>query len=147
MKSFTLYPDFALSKDEKEGLSKWRLQCLQEERITSLKTELAKGQPVSTLTRSFISLPSEEALSGHPTGQPAIYGQKLHPLVAQKLQEMVATGIVDTAEVWQKVTLIDATYNCTDTQTHIDAHTRMDARPHTCTDAHTHTHTHTHNEQ
>ena len=99
MKSFTLYPDFALSKDEKEGLSKWRLQCLQEERITSLKTELAKGQPVSTLTRSVISLPSEEAHSGHPTGQPAVYGQKLHPSVAQKIAEMVAAGIVDTAEV------------------------------------------------
>ena len=89
VKLFTLYPDFALSKDEKEGLSKWRLRCLQEERITSLKTELAKGQPVSTLTRYFISLelPSEEAHSGHPTGQPAVYGQKLHPLVAQKLQK------------------------------------------------------------
>ena len=99
VRSFTLYPDFALSKDEKEGslISKWRLQCLQEERITSLKTELAKGQPVRTLTRSFISLPSEEAHSGHPTGQPAVYGQKLHPLVAQKIAEMVAAGTVDTA--------------------------------------------------
>ena len=103
MKSFTLYSDFALSKDEKEGLSKWRLQCLQEERITSLKTELAKGQPVSTLTRYFISLPSEEAHSGHPTGQPAVYGQKLHPLVAQNIAEMVAAGIVDTAEVKRSV--------------------------------------------
>jgi len=99
VKLFTLYPDFAVGKDEKEDLSMWRLQCLQEEQITSLKTELAKGQPVSTLTKYFISLPSEEADSGHPTGQTAVYGQKLHPLVAQKIAEMVAAGIVDTTEV------------------------------------------------
>jgi len=99
VKLFTLYPDFAVSKDEKEGLSMWRLRCLQEEQITSLKTELAKGQPVSSLTRDFISLPSEEAHSWHPTGQPAVYGQKLHPLVAHTIAEMVAAGIVYTAEV------------------------------------------------
>ena len=99
VKTFTLYPDFAVRKGEKEGLSKWRLQCLQEERINSLRTELAKGQPVQTLTKYFISLPSEEAHSGHPNGQPAVYGQKLHPLVAQKIAEMVAAGIVDTTEV------------------------------------------------
>ena len=29
----------------------------------------------------------------------AVYGQKLHPLVAKKIAEMVAAGIVDTAEV------------------------------------------------
>ena len=37
MKLFTLYPDFAVSKDEKEGLSMQRLQCLQEEKITALR--------------------------------------------------------------------------------------------------------------
>ena len=37
VKSFTLYPDFAVSKDEKEGLSMQRLQCLQEEKITALR--------------------------------------------------------------------------------------------------------------
>ena len=98
VKSFTLYPDFAVSKDEKESLSMWRLRRLQEEQITSLKTELAKGQPVSTLTRYFLSLPSEETHSGYPTGN-LQYEQKLHPLVAQKLVEMVAAGRVDAAEV------------------------------------------------
>ena len=51
VKLFTIYPGFAASKDEKEGLSMRRLWYLQEEQITSLKTELAKGQPVSILTR------------------------------------------------------------------------------------------------
>ncbi len=99
VKAFTLYPDFAVSKSEKEGLSKWKLRCLQEEQIKALKSKLAKGQPVKSLTKYFISLPSEDAHSGHPTGQPAVFGQKLHPLVAQKIAEMVAAGIVDTAEV------------------------------------------------
>jgi len=38
----SLYPDFAVSKDEKEGLSMRRLRCLQEEQITSLKTSWLK---------------------------------------------------------------------------------------------------------
>ncbi len=42
VKSFTLYPDFAVSKGEKEGLSKLKLRRLQEERIKSLKIELPK---------------------------------------------------------------------------------------------------------
>ena len=77
-----------------------RLRCLQEEQITSLKTELAKGQPVSTLTRYvFYFPPIRRSPFRASNRQPAVYGQKLHPLVAQKIAEMVAAGIVDTAEV------------------------------------------------
>ena len=72
----------------------WRLRCLQEEQITSLTTELAKGQPVSTLTRPIRRSPFRAS-----NRQPAVYGQKLHPLVVQKIAEIVAAGIVDTAEV------------------------------------------------
>jgi len=54
-----------------------RLRCLQEKQITSLKTELAKGQPVSTLTR--FSLPSEEAHSGRPSGNQQYMGKSSIP--------------------------------------------------------------------
>ena len=67
-----------------------RLWCLQEEQITSLKTELAKGQPVSTLTRYVYYLPPiRRSLFKASNRQPAVYGQKLHPFVAQKIAEMV----------------------------------------------------------
>ena len=47
----------------------------------------------------FVSFPSIEAHSGHPIGQEAVHTQILHPQVAQKITEMVSSGITDTAKV------------------------------------------------
>ena len=33
VKSFALYPEYAVSDAEKEGLSKWKLRCLCEEKM------------------------------------------------------------------------------------------------------------------
>ena len=44
----------------------------------------------------FISLPAGSAHSGHPTESAGIFAQKLHPLVSQKILEMVRSGISDT---------------------------------------------------
>jgi len=70
------------------------MRCLQEEQITSLKTELAKGQPGSTLTSYFISLPSAEAHSGHPTGN-----QQARSISCTINCRNSCCCIVDTAEV------------------------------------------------
>jgi len=57
---------------------------------SSLKTGLAKGQPVSTLTRYVYYLPPIRRSPFRASNrQPAVYGQKLHPFVAQKIAEMV----------------------------------------------------------
>ena len=50
-------------------------------------------------TKYFISLPTEEAHSGHPTGQAGVYAQKLHPAISQKIVELVEAGITDTNEM------------------------------------------------
>ena len=68
MKSFALYPEYAVSDAEKEGLSKWKLRCLYEEKNeTVIKTDLANGKSVKVELKHFVSLPCEEAHSGHPT--------------------------------------------------------------------------------
>ena len=41
----------------------------------------------------------ESVHSGHPTGLSGIFAQMLHPLVSQKILEMVKSGITDTSEI------------------------------------------------
>ena len=57
-----------------------------------LRKEIAAKKPVKTLMKFFISLPAGSAHSGHPTGSAGIFAQKLHPLVSQKILEMVRSG-------------------------------------------------------
>lgn len=78
VKTFTLYPQYAINKEEKEGLSQWKLRCRKEEKIKELKGSLDAQNPVLTEMRYFVSLPANEAHSGHPIGQAAIHGQKVH---------------------------------------------------------------------
>ena len=99
VKSFVLYPEYAVSTAEKEGLSKWKLRCLYEEKMKQLKLDLATDKTVKVEHRHFVSLLCEEANSGHPTGEAAGYSQKLNPFISQKISEMVSCGITDTAEV------------------------------------------------
>ena len=101
VKAFTLYPEFAITQGEREGLSKWKLRCLQEEKIKMIKTDLEAKQSVKTTKKYFISLPRQEAHSGHPTGQAGVYAQKLHPTISQKIVDLVEAGITDTTEIKQ----------------------------------------------
>ena len=99
VKAFILYPEFAITQGEREGLSKWKLRCLQEEKIKMIKTDLEAKQSVKTTKKYFISLPWQEAHSGHPTGQAGVYAQKLHPTTSQKIVDLVEAGITDTTEI------------------------------------------------
>ena len=59
VKSFALYPEYAVSDAEKEGLSKWKLRCLYEEKMKQLKTDLASNKIVKVELKHFVSLPCE----------------------------------------------------------------------------------------
>ena len=61
--------------------------------------ELDAKRSVKTTMKCFISLPQEEAHSGHPTGQAGVYVQKLHPNISQNIVDMVEAGITETTEV------------------------------------------------
>ena len=99
VKTYVLYPQYAISKEEKEGLSNWQLRYLREKKLQELKSCLDAQMPVQSETKYFVSLPTNEAHSEHPVGKAAIHVQKIHPQVAQKIMEMVSSGITDTAEV------------------------------------------------
>ena len=72
---------------------------LKEEKIKELQKMLHTQSPVKTQVKYFVSFPSNEAHSGHPIGQEAVHSQKVHPRVAQKIMEMVTSGMTDTADV------------------------------------------------
>ena len=91
VKGFILYPEFAVSEGKRESLNNWKLDTLRK--------KVTAKQPVKTLIKYFISLPMESEHSGHPTSLSGIFAQKLHPLVPQKILEMVKSGITDTSEI------------------------------------------------
>ena len=51
------------------------------------------------IQRHFVSLPTEEAHTCHPVGQAASFCQRIHPIILQKISELVSSGIVETKEV------------------------------------------------
>ena len=65
---YTLYPEYQLNKEEKEGLSPWKLRLLREDKLKELRKELENGKPKSQ-TKYFVSQESPN------------WGQKVHPLL------------------------------------------------------------------
>lgn len=66
-----------------------------------LKVELQDNpDAIKTKTVWFISLPSEHAHSGHPTGKGvAGFSQRMNDKVAAKIVEIVAEGITEDIQV------------------------------------------------
>ena len=76
-----------------------QIKHLQANQLELLRKAIARGDEIQTTTKYFISLPSEAAHSGHPTGNCAGFAQRIHPLLSGKICELVVAGITDTNEV------------------------------------------------
>ena len=61
--------------------------------------EIEAKQSVKIAMMYFITLPQEQAHSGHPTGLAGIYTQKIHAAISQKIVNIVEAGITDTTEI------------------------------------------------
>ena len=96
IKSFTLYPKYSLPK---QSLSSRQQKQLQEEVLEQLRQDLASGKAVQAERKYFVSLPTEEAHSGHPTGHCSGFSQRIHPLLIEQITEIVSAGITNTGEV------------------------------------------------
>ena len=73
---------------------------------------LRAKNPIKTEAKYYMSFPSIEARSEHPIGLEAIHTQKVHPKVAQKIIEMVTSGITDTSEVRRSLKYFVDNYLC-----------------------------------
>ena len=62
-----MYPAYRVTEEETKQLS---LRTLREKKMNALKLELTRN-PTAVVTKvmSYVSLPTEEAHSGHPTGK------------------------------------------------------------------------------
>ena len=63
-----------------------------------LGDEIKSGSP-SKETRYFLSLPTWESHTKHPTDEVSGYVQKVHPLIAQKISEFVSESMTEVNEV------------------------------------------------
>ena len=96
--TYTIYPDFQLTSRETSGASKHRLRQRKEEKLRAAREAIAMGR-AKQIERNFVSLPTEEAHTCHPVGQAASFCQRIHPIILQKISELVSSGIVETKEV------------------------------------------------
>lgn len=97
-KKYALYPEYKVG----DALHSARRELKQKKQdvLEELKAALS-GEPsgVKITYRYFISLPCESAHSDHPTGEPAGFAQKLHPLIISKISDMVYAGITSITEM------------------------------------------------
>ena len=97
IKTFILYPEYAIG--DVTGKSARQIKLLQESQLELLRKAIAKGDDICKISKYFVSLPSEAAHSGHPTGSSGGYAQRIHPLLSDQISQLVAAGITDTNEV------------------------------------------------
>lgn len=63
-----------------------------------LREEIKSGSPSKEI-QYFVSLPTRDAHTKHPTDEVSGYAQKVHPLIAQKISEFVSEGMTEVHEV------------------------------------------------
>ena len=91
IREYILYPDYKVSSDTQ---NKWQLRKAQDENLTRLRQDLNDGKAVKTVTKYYVSLPSEEAHhKSHKTGGMHAMAQRVHPKVIMKIHELVGAGI------------------------------------------------------
>ena len=98
VKQYTLYPAYQITENEKKRLSSWKLRQLREEKLIQLTDEIKSGCPSKEI-QYFVSLPTRDAHTKHPTDEVSGYAQKVHPLIAQKISEFVSEGMTEVHEV------------------------------------------------
>ena len=124
IKKCATYPEY-----QAVPMGKAALRTVKETMMRKLKQKMAEDPNCEKEQRNimyYISLPTEEAHHGHPTGRGvAGFAQRVNDKVAAKLVQIVAEGITEIKQVSRLYT------------THVHTHT------HTHTHIHTHKHTHT----
>jgi len=96
IKSYT-YPEYTIG--DVSGKSARQIKILQENQLELLRKAIAKGDDICTISKYFVCLPSEATHSGHPTASSGGFAQRIHPLLSEKISQLVVAGITDTNEV------------------------------------------------
>ena len=97
IKKYTLYPEFAVSQVQK---SKRALKSSMQQKIEELQENIYKEpEKIKRAYRYLVSLPTQEAHHGHPTGEQAGFVQRVHPGIIAKIKELVSVGVTNVMEI------------------------------------------------
>ena len=96
--TYTLYPEFQVLHDESRGLSQYKRRQIKEGKLQTAREAIETGQ-AKLQEIYFISLPRKAAHAGHPVGVEASFCQRIHPIILNKISELVSSGIDDIKEV------------------------------------------------
>ena len=97
IKECVLYPEYKIDHDE----TRFAIRTLKKRLMNELKQQLDRdASSVQTTTAYFVTLPTEDAHHGHPTGGGVEgFSQRMNEKVATKISEIVADGIADIPQV------------------------------------------------
>ena len=97
IKKYTLYPEFVVSEEHK---SKRALKSDMQRSLEALQQRLS-NEPgeVQKTYRYLVSLPTQEAHQGHPTGEQAGFAQRVHPGIVAKTKELVSVAVTNIMEI------------------------------------------------
>ena len=95
-RTYRLYPEFKMSQNADNMVtSHYQLQKCKENLLITARVAIKDGSAKS-YTKHFVSLPTQSAHFGHPVGVNASFCQRTHPIIIQKISELVSSGIVET---------------------------------------------------
>ena len=94
MKTLTLFPEYAIN--DESSLGPRNPKDMKKKQLDQLRA----ASTVKSEQRFFVVLPTKEAhQSVHPTEGPIGYAQRMHPKLAEKIQDLVSEGITSVPEV------------------------------------------------
>ena len=101
VKEYQLYPDYKITEKESKCLKVHELRQLKKERHGEINKALTDNTAELKIEqRYFVSLPTNEAHEKvHPTGIAGGMSQRVHPMISQKIEDLVKEGITDVQEV------------------------------------------------
>ena len=96
--------EFVLSSDYKIvpsiDMSSSKLRSLRQSSLQDLRKDLDSGAGVKTISKFYVSLPTEEAHHEvHSTKGQMSLAQRIHPVLTQKIHKLVSEGVIETSEV------------------------------------------------
>jgi len=93
--TYKLFPEYQICQGT---ISHYQLRKSREDLLASAREAIKAGLAKST-TKHFMSLPTQDAHSGHPVDKNASFCQRVNPIIISKISEFVSSGITETKEV------------------------------------------------
>ena len=99
IREYQVFKSFKILNEEKIELSQKGLRQLKECRSQELRKALQEKHVVEVDTVYHVSLPCNEAHCHHPVGEVTGMTQRMHPMLKQKIFQIVQEGLINPQEV------------------------------------------------